>query len=371
MFGAEISAEFRGFLDRGPPVPFDTIIATLEREWGCPVGDVLEHIEPRPIGCASLAVVHRARLKGGEEVAIKVLRPRISEYVALDMGVLQPLTAVIARRFGVGQAEPAVRLFDGLSQQLSEELDFRLEARAMHDACRNLELRPQGRVSVPRLHDELSTRRVLVADYIDGVAVDNVSTLADWNIDAGPLISELLAWWFTCAFDDIFHADLHAGNLLVSRDGRLYVLDWGIVFRLDAVSGRFFRRLLEAVLGDERAWPDALDPIVDIWENPPGISDEELALMLRGMLTAIFTRPFAEVDLTGLIVIPDRKSAEKQAIRGDRDEWMSGGGPEFERHVTVLVKQLLYLERYGKLHLADKSLLHDRDFFTRLLAKER
>jgi ubiquinone biosynthesis protein len=134
IFGREVSAEFRDMLDRGDPVRFSEVVATLEREWHRPLYEVVQRIDPRPVGCASLAVVHRARLRSGEEVAVKVLRPSIEAHVSVDMGLLQPLAAVVARRFGVGEAEPAVRLLDGLSRQLSEELDLRREALMLESA---------------------------------------------------------------------------------------------------------------------------------------------------------------------------------------------------------------------------------------------
>ena len=367
VFGPDIAAEFRGFLDKGPAVELADIVRMIEREWGRPISEVVEHIDPQPVGCASLAVVHRATLRTGEDVAIKVLRPRIEAHVAIDMGLLQPLAALIARRFGVGQAEPAVRLLDGLSQQLAEEIDLNREARATSRAHERLVSHPHGRVAVPRAFAELSTRRVLVTEYVEGVAVDS-SEILDWDIEPAALMHDLVGWWFASVLTDEFHADLHAGNLMVTRHGRLYVLDWGIVGRLNATSARFFHHLLEALLGKEEAWTDALAPLIAGWDKPPGMSDQDLAIMLRELLVAVFTRPFAEVDLTGLVIIPEHDPAAQPNTRDDLDEWMAGEGTEFERHLTQLVKQLLYFERYGKLYMPEQSLLSDRAHLLALLS---
>ena len=368
IFGPELASEFRGFLDRGPTVSIAHVVSTLEREWRRDLHEVLTYIDPRPVGSASLAVVHRATRTNGEDVAVKVLRPGIESDVALDVGLLQPLTSLLARRFGVGAAEPAVRLLDGLSQQLSAELDLRLEARTMSEAHRSLEERPNGRLNVPRVHHDLSTRRVLVTDYVNGLPVDDARTLLDAGIDPAGLMEDLLRWWFTCALNETFHADLHAGNLLVDPEGRLHIVDWGIVGRLDDFSNEFFRRMLQAALGDEDAWSDVLATLLVIWEKPPGMTDEELAAMLRAMITSVFTSPFGEVDLTALIIVPDRRSGQETAVRDDHQDWASGTGTEFERHLTLLVKQLIYFERYGKLYLPERSLLADRAFFADLLA---
>ena len=227
---------------------------------------------------------------------------------------------------------------------------------------------PHARLSVPRVHLAWSTRRVLVTEYVDGVAIDDEQQLRAWRIDTVALMSQLLRWWFACALSGSFHADLHAGNLLVTRDGWLYVVDWGITAELNDVTGRFLRRLLQAALGDESGWDDALPPLLATWDAPPGMTEEELATMVRGVLASVLTRPFGEVDLSGLIIVPERGASERVSGRDDAKEWLAGDGTEFERHVTVLLKQLLYFERYGKLYVPDRSLLHDREYFAELLA---
>jgi predicted unusual protein kinase regulating ubiquinone biosynthesis (AarF/ABC1/UbiB family) len=368
IFGREVAAEFRDMLDQGDPVRFSEVIATLEREWHRPVYEVVERIGPRPVGCASLAVVHRATLRTGDDVAVKILRPGIEAHVSVDMGLLQPLAAILARRVGVGEAEPAVRLLDGLSRQLSEELDLRREAAMLESAGVALDREPHGRLSVPRVHSGWSTRRVLVTEYVEGTAIDDGPQLGAWGIDTIALMTDLLEWWFGCALSGSFHADLHAGNLLVTRDGRLYVVDWGITAQLNDVSGRFLRRLLEAALGDESGWDEALPPLLATWDAPPGMTHEDLATMVRGLLTSVLTLPFGDVDLSGLIIVPERGTTERASSRRDAKEWLSGDGTEFERHATVLLKQLLYFERYGKLYVPDRSLLHDREYFAELLA---
>jgi ubiquinone biosynthesis protein len=368
IFGPAVAAEFRDMLDQGNPVPFSKLVSTLEHEWGRPLYDVVETIDPRPVGCASLAVVYRATLRSGEDVALKILRPGIEAHVAVDMGLLQPLAAIVARRFGIGEAEPAVRLLDGLARQLSEELDLTREAAAIDAARLGMEADPRGRLSVPGVHHDWTTRRVLVTDFVDGIAIDDALTLRSRGIDSVALTTDLVQWWFACALSGSFHADLHAGNLLVTNDGHLYVIDWGITAQLNDVSGRFLRRVIEAALGDESGWADALPPLLATWDRPPGMTEDELAAMVRGILTAVLTMPFGDVDLTGLVIVPERGAGEAPTNREDAKEWLAGDGTDFERHTTVLLKQLLYFERYGKLYIPDRSLLHDRDYFVNLLA---
>src|SRR6185295_1377202 len=112
-------------------------------------------------------------------------------------------------------------------------------------------------VVIPEPFPALSGPRMLTMEYLDGVPIDDVARIAELGADPRPLIEQLVRGWFITALrDGTFHADVHAGNLLLLRDGRVGVVDWGIVGRLDARTHRFLRRTIEGALGDETAWDD-------------------------------------------------------------------------------------------------------------------
>jgi hypothetical protein len=188
----------------------------------------------------------------------------------------------------------------------------------------------------------------------------------------------------------IFHGDVHAGNLFLLRDGRLGVLDWGIVGRLDAETHLFFRRVLAAALGDTDAWAAVAAQLQRAYgpalRDQLGLGDAELAEFVRGVMEPLLTRPFGEASLGTLLgavqgqvqgrggdgAVPSWR-ARLRRLREQRKlhagVFAHGAvGSSFDRGTFLLAKQLMYFERYGKLFMADSSLLADRDFVAGLLA---
>ena len=397
VFGEETAEAFRTFLDTGPAVPFAAVRAVVEEDLGMPLEDAFATFDPEPIGRASIAVVHRATLPDGRPVAVKILRPGIEALVAVDLALLQPLLELVARETGDEAAGVLTQIFFGFRDQVGEELDLRNEARALA-AFRDLLARPDlpggplSRLVVPEPFPERSGRNVVTMELLDGVPIDDLGGAAALGIDPAPLIEEVVRSFFVTAVRwGAFHGDVHAGNMLLLRDGRLGIVDWGIVGRLDAETHRFFVRVLDGVLGDEEAWGDVAAHMVATYgpamQQGLGLSDDELARFIRSLVEPTLLRPFGEVSLGALIQAPQLQAARAQGIDAEarslraslgrlrakrrlrRLADQSGGtASAFDRGAFLLGKQLLYFERYGKLFLADVPLLADRPFFEALAA---
>jgi predicted unusual protein kinase regulating ubiquinone biosynthesis (AarF/ABC1/UbiB family) len=228
-------------------------------------------------------------------------------------------------------------------------------------------------------------------DFLDGVPIDDHAGIAALGLDPRPLLEQLVrAWFITALRDGTFHADAHAGNILMLRDGRVGVVDWGIVGRLDAETLRFLRRTVEGALGDETAWHDIADAFLTHYGPAVmagmGLDRDGLAQFSRGVVEPMLTRPFGEVSLGKFLAAWQGNVAEAEGrptqpltlrqhlarLRRQRDMHVGvaehgGRGTSFDRGTFLLAKQLLYFERYGKMFLGDTSLLADRPFFERLL----
>ena len=186
----------------------------------------------------------------------------------------------------------------------------------------------------------------------------------------------------TALGDGVFHGDVHAGNLLLLPDGRMGVLDWGIVGRLDGADRRFFRQIVRAALGDESAWPDVAAHVMKMYGptigEALGLHDEEMvAKFIRAQIEPIMTRPFGEVsvammvngpapEMSGVTLPPPKSLRERRRFQRQMMD-AEGVGGEFDRAQFLLGKQLVYFERYGRMYLPDVSLLEDRAFFETLL----
>ena len=392
MFGDEVADEFRACLDTGPAVPFVDVRQRVEEDLGRPLGDVFADFEHVPIGRASIAVVHRARLHDGRVVAVKVLRPNVEHLVAADLDLMQPLMEILVRQTGDQLAGSTLQMLDGFRVQIGEEMDLRNEARSLVHFRRLQDEFALAKIAVPEPYPELSGRNVLTMEFFDGVPIDDLAQVAALGVDPRPLVQEVMrAFFLTTVRWGAFHGDVHAGNMMLLRDGRIGVIDWGIVGRLDPSTHRFFISLLSAAMGDEAAWTDVTAHITRTY-GPAigmavGMSDEELTGFVRSIFEPALTRPFGEVSLAGLMQSIQLQVARAQGIeaharslgavvhrlRAQRrlrrlaDE--SGGlMSEFDRGTFLLTKQLMYFERYGRLFISEIPILHDREFIEQLLA---
>jgi predicted unusual protein kinase regulating ubiquinone biosynthesis (AarF/ABC1/UbiB family) len=389
VFGDEFANEFRSCLDTGPVVPFPAVRAAVEAAIGQPLAGVFRRFDEAPVGRASIAVVHRAELLDGRAVAVKVLRPGVESVVATDLRLMRPLFDFLSLRIGIAEAGQFVRLLDGFREQVAEELDLRNEARAMTWFRALLDDLGIDAIVVPAPFPEHSGRRVLAMEYLDGVPIDDLSAIAASGFDPRPLMEAVVrAWILITVREGNFHGDVHAGNLLLLRDGRLGVLDWGIVGRLDAETHRFFRRTLQAALGDASAWDDVAAQLKHAYgpalREQLGLGDAELAEFVRNVMEPLLTRPFGEASLATLLGAVQGRGAPtdgapagwRARLRKLREQrrlhagvFAHGAvGSSFDRGTFLLAKQLMYFERYGKMFMSDSSLLADREFLGRLLA---
>jgi predicted unusual protein kinase regulating ubiquinone biosynthesis (AarF/ABC1/UbiB family) len=379
VFGDAIAAEFRSLLDQGRPVGFERVRAEIERATGRPLHDTFAEVDPDPIGRASIAVVHRATLLDGTTVAVKVLRPGIERTVATDLTLMRALVPRIAARISGTHVDAVPQMIDGLRTQLSEELDLRNEARVMDHFNRLLDEVDLPSIAVPRTYPELSSRRVLVMEYLDGTAIDDLRTIETFGVDPVPLVEDTVkAFFLTAVRYGVFHGDVHAGNLLLLRDGRIGVLDWGIVGRLRDENVQQLRAIIRAALGDESAWPEVTEriggQIGPLIQAQLGVSEDQVAPIIRSVLEPMFTRPFGEVQLSSLLLGPEELRAGVGGVGGagtaDAGSLAAGFSADgFDRDMLLLAKQLLYFERYGQLYLRDLSLFSDRAFFEALVAE--
>lgn len=387
IFGEEVAHEFRGCLDSGPPVPFVDVRRVIATDLGRPLHELYAYVEREPIAAASLAVVHRGELRDGTPVALKVLRPDVAHRIATDLAVLRPLCRFIARQVAVGIAGTLSGLIQGLDVQVREELDLRNEARSLRWFGDALEAMRVDRLVVPRVHDDFSGRHVITMQLLEGVPVDDVAAIAALGVDPAPLLHECVRTWFaTTLCAGAFHGDVHAGNVVVRSDGTMALLDWGIVGRLDEATSRFFRRMIEGVLGEDDAWTDVAQHIKASYGagigEALGVSDVDFTAFVRSQIEPVFHLPFGVLDLRTMLIgdgATDGKRAGQRTKREAVVNWWherrrqravmdsEGYGGDFDQATFLLSKQLVYFERYGKLFLADSPLLDDPAVFRALL----
>ncbi len=212
------------------PMPFDDVEDVINHSYGQDWRELFQFIEEAPLGSASIAQVHRARLKNGEEVIIKVERKGIYDTMARDIGLLHRLVKLIPP---VGDFKNLVDLdmvLDELWSVAQEEMDFLKEAANMDEFSRNNA--SVQYVTTPKLYHEYSTGHVLVMEYIDGYSLDDVESLQNAGYDMDEIGTKFVNNFIKQVMDDgLFHADPHPGNVKI-RDGKIVWIDMGMMGRL-------------------------------------------------------------------------------------------------------------------------------------------
>jgi ubiquinone biosynthesis protein len=269
----EFIAELTRLQDRAEPAPWEQVEEVIAQSLGAP-GQVFAELQQEPAAAASIAQVHKARLRcdGGvdAEVAVKVQRPGIRATVEQDLDILQRLAVRLERRARWARAIGAVAVARGFAAAMREELDFRVEARntaavAANWAGQQRVVKGSVSVTLPAVHEQLCTEHVLVIEWLDGLSLRAAGPLIDdRGLDRAALSRALLrSMVYQITEGGVFHADPHPGNVLLLTDGRLALLDFGSVGRLDARQRLALQDLLLALgRADPAAFRDALLELV-------------------------------------------------------------------------------------------------------------
>jgi predicted unusual protein kinase regulating ubiquinone biosynthesis (AarF/ABC1/UbiB family) len=293
--------------DRCEPFPFADVEATVQSELGVRMSRLFAEFDDQPIAAASLGQVHRAVLRDGRQVAVKVQRPGIRRQLSDDLEVLGELADFFdahsdhARRFALRDA------FEQFRRAVVAELDYRREANNLSTLRDVLDGRP--RIVVPKPYDDLSTGKVLTMEYIDGRKVTELSSLARVDADFTPLADELFAAYLKQILDaGFFHADPHPGNLLVTADQRLALLDVGMVGRLIPETRKLLAKLMVAIMNGRSADVVRVARLLGM----PSDDFEPMALQntVNDLMNTMTQGPLAEVDVGRAFLELSRRSAD-------------------------------------------------------------
>lgn len=278
LLSPELCEELGKLQSRSTPVPAESVRAVLEREYGKPVEDVFERFEWEPLAAASIAQTHTATLHTGEEVVVKVQRPGVGATIERDLAALDQLARLAERRTAMGRDLRVSRLAEEFGRSLRSELDFRAEADATATMHHLLEDAP---ITVPTVHRELCTRRVMVQQRLSGTPLSELPTGRD--LDRDVLARELLTVTVQLLLTvGIFHADPHPGNLMVLQDGTLGLIDFGAVGRLDSIQMEAVIDMLIALTrGDASLLRDGVERVADVGAH---VSRDKLERSLARLL---------------------------------------------------------------------------------------
>ncbi len=245
----EMIEQLKKLQDHAKPVPFSEIRAVIEQSC-VSIDDWFAEFEETPVASASIGQVHRAVLKDGTRVAVKVQRPGIEEIIETDIGILQSMAERIETVFPETRVYNPVGMVEDFSHQIVKELDFARDGRNADRMARNF--RDVPGIRFPKIYWEYSSSRVLVMEFIEGVRIDDPESIMAMGHKPHEIGVRGFHVYLKMIFEDgFFHGDPHPGNLLVTAAGDIVFLDFGIVGVLRPEKRQNFINLLFALVNDD------------------------------------------------------------------------------------------------------------------------
>ena len=329
LFPAPLVTEFLRCRDQVPPERFSEVRRVVEEDLGRPLTEVFSSFDRRPIAAASIAQVHAATLRSGEDVVVKVQRPSVADRVYDDLRVMAWIAPFLVGRIPVSALANPPALVDLFAETITEELDFRLEAANMIEVAESFASLDQRGYVIPRPHPELVTPRVLVMERLQGFAFDDAIGMRAAGIDTEAVVRTGMVGFLEGAmFNGVFHGDLHGGNLLVLPDGRTGLLDFGITGRLPQNQRLAFLRLLVSASMNDAI--GQLGALRDLGALPP---DADLPQIVKDL--GLDRPPVDPMSLS-----PDELTGEIQRVV----KALLGYGARMPKPLMLFVKNLVFLD---------------------------
>ncbi|MDM5147223.1 2-polyprenylphenol 6-hydroxylase [Candidatus Persebacteraceae bacterium Df01] len=332
LLPAEYIVELSRLQDRVPPHSTVEIRASLENALGCTIADVFSEFDEIPLGSASVAQVHRARLQGsGEEVAVKILRPGVRRRIQRDLRLMRSFAWWAQTLLKHGERLHPQEVVEEFARHLGNETQLLREASNCTQIGRNLVSSPF--IVAPKVHWPLCRDDVMVMEYLPAIPISNHAALREAGVDFSRLAKNGIELFFTQVFrDSFFHADMHPGNVHVDVQGRFVLLDYGIVGSLTDFDKEYLARNFIAFFNqDYRA---VAQMHVDAGWTPPDTPVTAFENDIRAVCEPIFSRPLKEISF-GRFLLQMFQVARQYKL-------------ELQPQLLLLQKTLLNVEGMGR-----------------------
>jgi ubiquinone biosynthesis protein len=317
--------------DQVEPFSFAEVERIVTEELGVRISKAFADFEATPIAAASLGQVHRAALRDGRVVAVKVQRPGIREQIVEDLDAFTEIAQLLDRHADAGRLYQFEKMVDEFRKTLLRELDYRQEAQSLSTLRENL--REFRRLFVPAPVEDLTTSRVLTMEYVFGQKITSLSSLARMELDGAGLAEELhKAYLKQILIDGFFHADPHPGNVFLTEDGRLALLDLGMTGRISPVMQENLLKLLLAI--SEGHGEEAADRAAEIGEKLDAFDEAEFRRRVAE-LVGVYQNAKVEQIQIGRVVMEVSRAAGEAGIR-------------LPSELTMLGKTLLHLDEIAR-----------------------
>ncbi len=354
----DIADELARLQDQVPPFPPAQAIARIEQQLGAPVAQLFARFDEQPLASASVAQVHAAQLKSGEEVVVKVIRPGLKPIIRQDLAWLFLLARSAERLSADARRLRPMEVVEDYEKTIYDELDLLREAANASQLRRNFEASPL--LYVPQIHWPLCRHKVLVMERIYGIPVTDLNALAAQRTDMKKLAERGVEIFFTQVFrDSFFHADMHPGNIFVSTrtpwEPQYIAIDCGIVGSLTAEDQDYLARNLLAFF--KRDYRKVAQLHIDSGWVPAHTRVNEFEAAIRTVCEPIFERPLKDISF-GQLLLRLFQTARRFNM-------------EVQPQLVLLQKTLLNIEGLGRQLYPDLDLWSTAQPFLERWMRER
>ena len=250
IFDPVFIQEMKKLRDKVPPVPFDEVEKTIEEGLGSNVDKIFKQIDPEPIGTASIGVVYRGTLNNGKNVVVKVRRPGIEKMIEVDFSIMKMLVAQAEKISDDIKFLGISRVVDGFSMSLRPEMNFNIEALNCQRFGKVLQNYDTSKIyTVPKVYEEYTCENILVMEFLDGIPFTDVDRISQQIETIKPKLAVGISVFMkTFLSEGFFHADLHGGNFFMMKNGKIGLVDFGLMGRLSKKGRQSFVAIIYSLL---------------------------------------------------------------------------------------------------------------------------
>jgi ubiquinone biosynthesis protein len=332
IIGEEIAENLRHLQDKLPPFSIEKVRKIIENEFNKSIEDIFADFNPIPVAAASISQVHKATLQDGKQVAVKILRPDIRKQYERDLKLLYFFAKLSLYFFKGAKRLKPLEIIDMSRNIMNHELDLVMEAARgseMRDNAKN-----DGIVVIPEVYWQYTTTSILTAEWIDAISIYDTTAIKKAGLETALISKKIATMFFNQAYrDGFFHADLHPGNIMVTKEGKIALVDFGIVGRLPEKDRLAVAEILYAFL--KKDYKRLAQIHVNAGYSPPDTDLALFALHCRALGEPIVGMSLKDISVANLL---------SQLFKITKDF-----GMETQIQLLLLQKTTLVVEGIGRM----------------------